>query len=179
MRTAAVLVALLVGCGGAPAAPRATPPAPALAPPHLVAIEAAPDLDGVTVGALPSDQRATIAIVFASWCTHCRDELPVLAALLDERPDLRMLGINYRAHEEYDGRGDAAAVRALVASDAPWLRVVPADDAVWASLGRPPKVPTLFIFDRDGALVRRFDRQGARLPTLDELRAALPPAPVW
>ena len=172
MRTAAVIIALLVGCGGPPAAPRGTPPP---RPPHLVAIEAAPDLDGVTVGALPADQRATIAIVFASWCTHCKDELPVLAVIHDERPDVRLLGINYRAHEEYDGRGDAAAVRALVETDAPWLRVVPADDAVWASLGRPPKVPTLFIFDRDGALVRAFDRRSDAIPTLDELRAALPP----
>jgi len=174
MRTAVVVLAGLVACGGPPAAPRATPSAPT--PPHLVAIEAAPDLDGVPVGALPADQRATLVIVFASWCTHCRDELPVLALLHDERPDVRMLGLNYRAHEEYDGRGDAAAVRALVATDAPWLRVVPADDAVWASLGRPPKVPTLFVFDRDGALVRTFDRRSDAIPTLDELRATLPPA---
>ena len=172
---AALLVALLVGCGAPPAPP--TPhPAPARpTPPHLQAIEAAPDLDGVTVGPLGPDQHATLAIVFASWCTPCREELPVLAALHDERPDVRILGINYRAHEEYDGRGDAAAVRALVAAAAPWLRVVPADEGAWASLGRPPKVPTLYIFDRTGALVRAYDRRTGDVPTLDELRAALPP----
>ena len=30
--------------------------------------------------------------------------------------------------------------------------VVPADEAVWKSLGAPPKVPTVLVFDRAGAL---------------------------
>ena len=33
--------------------------------------------------------------------------------LAGSHPDVRFLGINYRAHEEYDGRGDASAVRSL------------------------------------------------------------------
>jgi hypothetical protein len=98
----------------------------------------------------------------------------VLNALYERHPDVRFLGINYRAHEEYDGRGDTAAVRAFVAELAPWLRVVPADEAVWSSLGRPSRVPTLYVFDRTGALVRAFDRTTDPIPTLDELERALP-----
>ena len=72
-----------------------------------------------------------------------------------------------------NGRGDAAAVRAFVAAEAPWLRVVPADEAVWKSLGAPPKVPTVLVFDRAGALVRAFDRRAAPIPALADLEAAL------
>ena len=70
-------------------------------------------------------------------------------------------------------RGDAAAVRAFVAEQAPWLRVVPADEAVWKSLGAPPKVPTVLVFDRAGALVRAFDRRAEPIPDLAALEAAL------
>lgn len=166
-----LVVSAAIGCGGGGSA--AAPRAPA--GPTLAAVEAARDLDGAVVGPTPEGVTATVAVVFASWCTHCREELPVLAALVAARPDVRVLGVNYRAHEEYDGRGDAAAVRALVATEAPWLRVVPADDAVWASLGRPPKIPTVYVFDRRGAHLRTFDRRSEAVPDLAALLAALPP----
>jgi thiol-disulfide isomerase/thioredoxin len=167
-----VIAALLVlaGCGAS-----ASQPNRPVAVAAIAAIEVATDLDGSVVGALPASQHATVAIVFASWCIHCRDEMPVLAELRIRHPEVRILGINYRAHEEYDGRGNAAAVREFVSQRAPWLRVVPAGERVWASLGRPTKVPSLFVFDASGTLVRGFDRRVADVPTLAELEAALPP----
>src|SRR2546423_1290094 len=60
----------------AQAAAAVTPVAvPAVARSPLAMIEATTDLDGTLVGALPGDQRATLVIVFASWCVHCRHEL--------------------------------------------------------------------------------------------------------
>ena len=139
--------------------------------PALVSrIEASPDLDGVRVGRA---EAPTLAIVFASWCTHCKHELAVVDALRAQHPRVRILGINVRAHEEYADRGSAAAVRAYIAASAPWLRVVPADNALFTALGRPPKVPTIYVFDRDGHLVETFDRRTRPLPTADELAALL------
>ena len=138
--------------------------------PALVShIEASPDLDGVRVGRV---ETPTIAVVFASWCTHCKHELAVIDSLRARHPRVRILGINVRAHEEYADRGSTAAVRAYLAASAPWLRVVPADDALFTALGRPPKVPTIYVFDRSGALVETFARRTRPLPTADE-RAAL------
>jgi thiol-disulfide isomerase/thioredoxin len=129
------------------------------------------------IGRLAPGQRATVVMVFASWCGHCRDEMLVLSELHERHPDVRFLGVNYRAHEEYDGRGDAGAVREFVAARGPWLRVVPADEALWTRLGRPPKVPTLYVFDGAGVLARSFDRRVDPLPTLDDLEAALAALP--
>jgi len=165
LRSAVVAVFLAGACGPAPSSTRHMQPS------ALGALEAARDLDGAVVG--PAD-GATVVVVFASWCSHCRDELPVLAELRVRRPDIRIVGLNYRGHEEYDGRGDAAAVRAFVAELAPWLRVVPADEALWTALGRPPKVPTLYVFAAGGALVRTFDRRNQAAPSYDELAAAIP-----
>jgi thiol-disulfide isomerase/thioredoxin len=144
----------------------ATTPTPAA--PTVALLDRARDLDGVEVGPM-TEGKATIAIVFASWCGHCRDELRELAVLRAERTDIRYLGVNYVAHEEYDGRGNAAAVRAMRDDLAPWLRVIPADETLWTHLGRPPKVPTLYVFDRNGALAKTYDRRTDALPTFDEL----------
>ena len=170
------ILGLVTACAAAATpTPAAVTSAGAGPSPAHALLEAAADLDGRPVGALPARGRATVAVVFASWCTHCRAELPVLAALAHDRPDVRILGLNYRGHEEYDGRGDAAAVRAFVAALAPWLRVVPTDDALWSALGRPPKVPTIYVFDRGGRLVRTFDRRQDEVPTLAALEEAVPP----
>ena len=133
---------VLVGCTTARPAPVSTPVAPPAAPAAppasvLAQVEASVDLAGTVVGA--SDARATIVVVFASWCSHCKAALDVLGALRPDHPRLRVLGVNYKAHEEYAERGSAAAVRAYVAASAPWLRVVPADDALFTVLGRPPR----------------------------------------
>ena len=113
--------------------------------------------------------RATVVVVFASWCSHCRHELALLGELVANRPAVRVVGVNYKGHEEYDARGDSAAVRAYVRGSVPWLRVVPAGDALFAELGSPPKVPTMFVYDAAGHLVEVFDRRRRPLPDAGEL----------
>lgn len=133
----------------------------------IATLEAQPDLDGATIGASPA--KATIVVVFASWCAHCRAELRALDALRAAHPQLRIVGVSYKGHEEYDHRGNPEALRAYVAANAPWLRVVPCDDALFTQLGSPPRIPTLFVYDATGALVETFDRRERPEPTADEL----------
>jgi len=164
----AIALLLAVSCAGGPA----TPVTPDRTPLSVLGnIEASADLDGAPVGA--STARATIVVVFASWCEHCKTELAVIDSLRAAHPRLRVLGVNYRAHEEYADRGSAAAVRAYVAENASWLRVIPADEALFTALGRPPKVPTIYVFDRAGALAARYDRRRRKMPDAAELGALL------
>lgn len=157
-----VCVVLLLGCA-------ADPPHPAAItrPGVLAEIEASRDLDGRLVGATDGP---TLVIVFASWCEHCKEELVELDSIRSHR--VRMLGVSYRGHEEYDHRGNSVAVRAF-ADRTPWLRVVPIDDAIYTSLGSPPQIPTMYLFDRTGALVETYDRHVRKPPSRDELVAAL------
>jgi thiol-disulfide isomerase/thioredoxin len=143
------------------------PRAGAPGPPWIAQLDASRDLDGAVVG---DSDAPTIVIVFASWCGHCRDELGVLDALR-QRHRVRILAINYRGHEEYDHRGSSDAVRAF-ARDVPWLRVVPADDALFALLGRPPLIPTMFVYEH-GRLEASFDPRERRPPDRDELDVVL------
>lgn len=164
---AALLALSLAGCPAPPAArtPATNPDSP------LALIEASADMDGVAIGR--SDANATIVIVFASWCGHCKTALDIVARVRANHGHTRVLGVNYRGHEEYDQRGDAAAVRRYVSTNVPWLRVVPAEEPLFAALGRPPKVPTMFVYDAWGNLVARYDRQERRMPDAEELDALL------
>lgn len=162
----ALLLAFVTACASAKAPPPPVSPGGALA-----LLEATPDLDARVLG--PSAAPATIAIVFASWCGHCRDELAAIDRVRAAHPDTRVVGINYRGHEEYAGRGGDSALRAYVAEHAPWLRVVPAGEELFSALGRPPKVPTIYVYDRAGALAARYDRRDRPLPGEAELAALL------
>ena len=134
-------------------------------------IEASADLDGARVGT--SKSRATIVVLMASWCGHCRAQLAQLAALRDAHPETRIIGVNYKGHEEYDNRGNAQVLRAYVAEHVPWLRVVPADERLFGALGSPPFIPAVWIYANDGRLVEFFDRREREPPTLAELEAVL------
>ena len=159
----AILAIMAIACG-----PTQGPARPRHPAPPLRLVESARDLDGAIVG--PSD-AVTLVVSFASWCVHCKVELDAIAEVHAQHPRVRVLGVNYKAHEEYANRGSSAAVRAYVAASAPWLRVVPIGDDVFRAFGSPPKVPTLFVFDRSGALVETYDRRTREMPDAAELAA--------
>ncbi len=163
MLSRALLLIGLAACATS-AGPVTTPPGDRT---QLAKLEASIDSDGKPVG---TSDGATLVIVFASWCDHCHKELDILAKLRPAHPGLRVLGVNFRGHEEYKDRGNAEAVQKYVALHAPWLRVVPADDALFTALGSPPKIPTLYVFDRAGTLVQIYSRTERAMPDADELR---------
>ena len=149
----------------------APPPMHPVAVSALTQAEGAVALDGAPVG--HADVRAVIVIAFASWCEHCHDELAILDHLRASHHSLRILGLNYKGHEEYDHLGGAAEVRRYVAEHAPWLRVVPAEDALFAAFGSPAKIPTMYVYDASGTLVETFDRSRREQPDEPELEALL------
>jgi|GEM_PF-1773725 len=160
----AIFAILAIAC-----APTQGPTTTRHPPTPLQLVERSPDLEGRVIGT--TDAAATLVVSFASWCVHCKHELAVIGALRDAHPRVRIIGVNYKAHEEYASRGSSDAVRAYVTASAPWLRVVPIGDDIFRAFGAPPKVPTLFVFDRSGALVQRYDRRAREMPDASELSA--------
>ncbi len=156
---------LLVGCAARP--PQRIPPP---APGALAIVEGAHDLAGHPIGA--SSAGPTIVVLIASWCEHCAAEIAALETVRGRHPDLRVIGVSYGAHENYDHRGNPEAL-ARYATAHPWLPIVVADDAMFAALGAPPMIPTVLVFDHAGSLVAQFDRRTHREPSAAELEAAL------
>ena len=163
MKLALVAIVALAGClPPEQPGPRASP---------LAMIEASADLDGAIVG--PSNARATIVVMMASWCSHCRVQLAQLNELRPYHPSTRILGVSYQGHEEYDNRGNAHELRAYVTEHVPWLRVVPANQRMFEALGRPPFIPAVWVYSADGQLVEFYDRREREPPSSRELDALL------
>lgn len=139
-----------------------------LSPTHLEAglqkLLQYPDMDGRAVGP-DSGAKVTAVVVFASWCRYCRREIAVLRELSSADPRLRIIGVNY-----YE-RDDGARLRTYLDQQAPWLRVVRADKALFQAFGRPSHVPSLYLYDRHGRLVSAYVPPRRQPPTMDELRA--------
>lgn len=120
----------------------------------------------------PAPGQVTVAILFASWCGHCHATLADLARLR-ATTDIAVLGLSWSPFEGYDGMGDAERLAAFTITTAPWMPVHELDASTYAALGRPTKVPSMFVYDAQGHLVRVFDRAHEGVPTRDELTAAI------
>src|SRR5688572_33243496 len=108
MRGSVVSILVAAAAGGCLVEPAASTPIAGTRPgglapraDALALIEASATLDGPPIGAAPG--TATLVVVFASWCGHCRDQLVAIDAVRGAHPALRVVGVNYPPHEEYDG----------------------------------------------------------------------------
>lgn len=166
---ALVLGLAFAACGGGSSQPSA--PSPVEPSPALGILQDSADIDGRIVGAAGPQVRATAIVVFASWCSPCRQELHILGELVRDNPALRVIGIN--AYEEWGSFSDEQRLRAYLGAHAPWLQVVPSTGPLLAALGGVPKIPSLFLFNAAGQPVAEFQRVRRAPPGRDELAAAI------
>lgn len=153
MRSRPVLFAMFVlaACETQPAtkaptgeAAAAGTPAPALAGKSLN--ESAPPVDLAAM-------RGKLVLVdfWASWCEPCRRELPELEALYRRHHagGLEMIGVSLD-----EQRADAQAfLRDVIVS----FPMIHDEGQALAKSWSPPKMPTLYVVDRDGKIVHVYE----------------------
>ena len=122
--------------------------------------------DAVKVGDGP-----LVVVVFASWCQPCRNELRELRTFRARMPRVQLIAVN--AYESYESRSDSERLDAFLRANHPDLQVVIASPRLLRRLGGVAKVPTLLVFDRRGALYRRF--RAPNVPNAEELQALIRP----
>lgn len=108
--------------------------------------------------------RPVIVNYWAEWCAPCREELPELNALAEARPDIAVLGINF------DGVAGEALTRLSdeMGIDFP---VLGEDFAEAMQLTRPQVLPTTYLLDAEGTVIRTLQGpqdEAALLAALDE-----------
>jgi thiol-disulfide isomerase/thioredoxin len=85
--------------------------------------------------------------VWASWCTPCREEIPVLNAYAELPGAVPVVGI--------DVRDDATSALGLLADlDARYPSVVDTRGTLWAALQVPNAIPTSYVLRPDGSVRR-------------------------
>jgi thiol-disulfide isomerase/thioredoxin len=149
-------LALLTGCGNSgTSAPQESFVAGNGATTYITPAERikAPEVSGMTLLGtdyqLPEDQYAVIN-VWASWCSPCRAEEPVLAALAEKYPEVNFVGILTR-----DNPVNAEAF--VRKSKSPYPTLI--DDSVLIGFSKSlpaNAIPTTLVLDNSGRIAGRI-----------------------
>ncbi len=125
---------------------------------------AANDLDGKRVALSEMRGGPVLLNFWATWCTACREEAPVLARL-HEREGLTVVGVSL------DDASSLAAVRAFVREhEVPYLNLHDPEDLA-SRVFRIPVLPLSLLIDAEGRVVWR--RDGVILAEDPDLESAL------
>lgn len=139
------------------------PPTAAMAPgtpaPALVGAR----LDGAHFDLAAQRGKLVLVDFWASWCEPCRRELPVLEALHHEHAAAGLVVVGVSVDES---QADAEAFLRQVALSFP---IVFDGDRSLARTWSPPKMPSVYLIERDGTIARVF--AGEKPGQLDALEA--------
>lgn len=143
------------------------------------ALAALPPISGDTLAAKDLDGRVVTVAFFASWCPPCRPEFRHLNAAARVYGDRGLTVVAVNIFEAYLKDPDGRRMKAFLAETAPRFAVVGGGESVAPLFGAVDRIPTLFVFGRDGAEVHRFvHARGAAKThaTFEEIAAAVEPA---
>jgi len=120
--------------------------------------------------------RVVVIGFFASWCPPCRPEFETLNAIRREfaQEDVEVLAVNI--FEDHFKKDAEARLTSFLIKTAPLFKVVGEGERVAELFGPVTRIPTTFVFGRDGRPAMHFiHHQGADKThaSLDELRAAV------
>ncbi len=113
-------------------------------------------LHGAPVSDATFDQKVVIVTFFASWCAPCREEFRHLRQLHAERHQTGLEVIAVNLFEEFDNFSDDQRLAKFLSLTDPPFTVVKGNDLISRQFGTIRRIPTLFIFDRQGQHVLRF-----------------------
>jgi len=115
-----------------------------------------PAVQGATPALAASlDNRPLLITFFASWCPPCLEEFSHLNKLYEkyQDSDLRIVAIN--VYEAWDDNDDAR-MKKFIERTRPRFPALVGSESIRALFGGISRIPTVYGFDRDGALAYEF-----------------------
>ena len=139
----------------------------ALAADARAVMQTLPHLKGPKVTDTTFDDKVLIVTFFASWCPPCRQEFADLSEIyLQHREDgLEVVAINL--FEDFEDFSDDERLAVFLDLTQPPFTVVKGNDAISQQFGTIRRIPSLFVFDRQGRRVLTFAHQRGAQATLD------------
>ncbi len=112
-------------------------------------------LRGVALNAAAIEDRVVVVTFFASWCPPCHAEFRHLKALKSEFGErITVVAVNY--FEDFGGLSNPAKLEAFLIRHKPNFYVLAGTPEIGHAFDDVDRIPSLFIFDRKGALAWRF-----------------------
>ena len=110
-----------------------------------------PAVDGSMVSMSDYSGKVVLVDFWATWCPPCNDMIPILSKLHKRYSDkgLVILGVSL----DQDGLG---ALGTFVHENMIPYKVVMGDNRISRSFGGVSTIPTLYMVDRNGRLVRKL-----------------------
>ncbi|MDX1574911.1 MAG: TlpA disulfide reductase family protein [Kiloniellales bacterium] len=120
--------------------------------------------------------RVVVVGFFASWCPPCRPEFETLNAIREEfaHDDVEVLAVNI--FEDHFKKNLETRLASFLITTSPRFKVVGEGERVAELFGPVTRIPTTFVFGRDGRPALHFIHERGADKThasLDELRAAV------
>ncbi len=139
---------------------------------------ALPVVRGAPVTEAALEDRVLLIAFFASWCPPCKHEFPHLNTVQKAygADGLQIVAIN--VFETFEGRSTPAKLEAFLDSTQPVFPILKGDAETRRLFGNLDRIPTMFLFKRNGELdfIFRHERNAEKTHLNEaELRAAIEP----
>ncbi len=137
-----------------------------------------PVIRGAPLTSSDIDGQVLLIAFFASWCPPCKYEFPHLNKVQKayRNQGVRIVAIN--VFETFDGLSTPAKLEVFLDMTKPIFPILRGDEATRRIFGNLDRIPTMFLFGRDGDLdfIFRHERNAEKTHLSEaELRAAIEP----
>lgn len=141
-------------------------------------LTALPAIRGGPISAETLEGRVVLVAFFASWCPPCKHEFPHLNTIQEAYGDESFRVVAVNVFETFDGLSTPAKLDAFLDQTAPVFPILRGNAETRRVFGNLDRIPTMFLFDREGGLdfVFRHERDAEKTHLGEaELRAVIEP----
>ena len=139
----------------------------ALAADARAIMQTLPHLNGPRVTDATFDDKVLVVTFFASWCPPCRQEFADLSDVYRQHRQAGLEVVAINLFEDFDNLSDDERLAAFLELTQPPFSVVKGNDAISQQFGTIRRIPSLFVFDRQGRRVLTFAHERGAQATLD------------
>ncbi|ETW94776.1 TlpA disulfide reductase family protein [Candidatus Entotheonella palauensis] len=139
-----------------------------LTEPMKATLKTLPVLMGDRVDDRTFTGKVVVVTFFASWCQPCREEFGHLNKIYQAYHDrgVEIIAVNY--FEDFDNLSDDTRLQKYLNLTKPPFTIVKGNDTVSQQFGTVTRIPTLFVFDKQGKrALYFFNKPDGSQPTID------------